>query len=108
MIVVTGRVHIDPEQRATFAAVATEMCRRSRDDAGCLGYRVYEDLEQPDHYVIVEEWADDEALQQHFAQPHTGAFMGQLPGLLAEAPDALFHTVALSRRLDPGVGLVEV
>jgi quinol monooxygenase YgiN len=72
MIVVTGRMHIAPESRERFAAIATEMCSRSREDAGCSGYRVYADLEQADRYVIVEEWADDDALQQHFTQPHTG------------------------------------
>ena len=107
MIVVTGRVQIPEEHRARFLAVATEMCRASRGDAGCVGYRVYEDAEQPGRFVFIEEWQDDEALQAHFRRPHTGTFMGELPGLLGEAPDALFHTVASTRRLDPERGLVE-
>ena len=73
MIVVTGRVRIAPENRERFAEVATEMCSRSREEDGCRGYRVYADLEQDDRYVFVEEWADDEALQSHFAEPHTAS-----------------------------------
>jgi quinol monooxygenase YgiN len=107
MILVTGRVQIPAEHRERFVEVAGEMCRRSREDEGCGGYRFYADLEQPDRYVIVEEWADDQALQRHFAQPHTSSFMSALPGLLGSPPDALFHTVSSSRRLDPaGGGLV--
>ncbi len=106
MIVVTGRVRIPPEQRAEFAAIATEMCAASRADDGCIGYRVYEDLEQPNRYVFVEEWRDDVALQSHFAQPQTARFMGALVPMLAEPADALFHTVASTRRLDPAHGLV--
>jgi quinol monooxygenase YgiN len=106
MIVVTARAHVAPENRERFVEVATEMCSRSREDRGCAGYRVYADLEQPDRYIIVEEWADDEALQEHFAQPHTTKFLGALAGLLAEPADALFHTVASSRRLDPARGLI--
>lgn len=106
MIVVTGRVQVPEEHRDRFREVATEMCRRSREEDGCLGYRVYGDLEQNERYVFVEEWADDGALQRHFGQPHTGAFMSALPGLLGGPADALFHTVASSRRLDPGRGLV--
>jgi quinol monooxygenase YgiN len=56
--------------------------------------------------VILEEWADDDALQKHFAQPHTGSFLKELGSLLGEPADALFHTVASSRRLDPQRGLV--
>lgn len=106
MIVVTGRVQVPAEARERFVEVATEMCRRSREEQGCSGYRVYADLEQPDHYVFIEEWSDDAALQRHFTQPHTGAFMANLGPLLAAPADALFHTTAVSRRLDPERGLV--
>jgi len=108
MIVVTGRVQIPAENRQRFLEIATEMCRCSREDEGCLGYRVYADLEQPERYIFIEEWADDEALHSHFRQPHTGTFMGALGGLLGEPADALFHTTAVTRRLDPARGLVPV
>ena len=108
MIVVTGRVHVPAQRRADFLAIATEMCAASRGDDGCAGYRVYQDLEQADRYVFVEEWRDEAALQSHFAQPHTARFMAALLPMLAEPADALFHTTAATRRLEPGVGLVEV
>jgi quinol monooxygenase YgiN len=108
MIVVTGRVQIPAEHRGRFIELATEMCARSREEDGCVGYRVYADLEQADRYVFVEEWSDDAALQRHFAQPHTSSFMSELPGLLGEPPDALFHSISSSRRLDPARGLVQV
>jgi quinol monooxygenase YgiN len=83
MIVVTGRVQIPEELREQFLAIATEMCSASRGDDGCIGYRFYADLEQPERYVFIEEWRDDEALQSHFMQPHTarsgaGAGRGRL------------------------------
>lgn len=106
VIVVTGRAHVPAEHRSRFVAVATAMCTHSREDEGCAGYRVYEDLEQPDRYVFVEEWADEDTLQRHFAQPHTSAFMRDLGGLLGGPADVVFHTTASSRRLDPQRGLV--
>lgn len=108
MIVVTGRAHVPAEHRERFIAVASEMCSRSREEDGCGDYRVYADLEQPDHYIFVEEWADDDALQRHFGQAHTGAFMSGLRGLLAAPADVVFHTTASARRLVPGRGLVDV
>jgi quinol monooxygenase YgiN len=108
VIVVTGRAHVPPQSRERFIEVATAMCASSREDEGCGGYRVYEDLEQPDHYVFVEEWADEDALQRHFAQPHTGSFMRDLGGLLSGPADVVFHTTASARRLDPQRGLVPV
>ncbi|HVP03903.1 MAG TPA: putative quinol monooxygenase [Solirubrobacteraceae bacterium] len=108
MIVVTARVHIPAASRERFLEVATTMCTRSRAEDGCIGYRVYEDLEQPERYVFVEEWASDDALARHFQQEHTAAFLSALGPLMGEAPDALFHEVAGTRRLDPQRGLVPV
>jgi quinol monooxygenase YgiN len=108
MIVVTARMRIASENRERFAEVATEMCSSSREDDGCIGYRVYADLEQDGCYVFVEEWADEAALQSHFTQPHTGAFLGALGLLLAEPADALFHEIDSTRKLDPRRGLVAV
>jgi quinol monooxygenase YgiN len=106
MIVVTGRVHVPPERREQFVALASGMCAASRSDDGCIGYRVYEDLEQPDRYVFIEEWRDDAALHAHFAAPHTGEFMAALVPMLDEPADALFHTIGATRRLDLARGLV--
>jgi quinol monooxygenase YgiN len=108
MIVVTGRVQIPVDRREEFVVIATTMCAASREDDGCVGYRVYEDLEQPNRFVFIEEWRDDAALQSHFSQAHTGNFMGALVPMLGEPADALFHTVAATRRLDPARGLVAV
>ena len=108
MIVVTGRVQIPDASRERFVELATTMCRRSREDDGCIGYRVYADLEQPERYVFIEEWESDDALQQHFARAHTQEFLRDLAGLLGESPDALFHAVDSTRRLDLAHGLVPV
>lgn len=108
MILVTGRVHVPAEHSDRFTEVATEMCSRSRREQGCIGYRVYSDLEQADRYVFVEEWADDVALQRHFGEPHTRAFLDDLGGMLNEPGDVLFHTTASTRRLEQGRGLVPV
>jgi quinol monooxygenase YgiN len=108
MILVTGRVRVTAEDRERFVALATEMCRRSRDEDGCGGYRVYADLEQADRYVFVEEWADEDALQRHFREQHTREFMRGLGSVLAGPADALFHTTVEARRLDPARGLIPV
>jgi len=108
MILVTGRVQVPAGHRERFVEVASAMCARSREEPGCAGYRVYADLEQPDRYVFVEEWADEDALQRHFAQAHTRAFLEDLLGLLGEPADAVFHTTASSRRLDPARGLIPI
>jgi quinol monooxygenase YgiN len=106
MIVVTARLQTTDDKRDDFVRVVQAMCEASRREPGCQGYRLYEDTEQPNRYLILEEWDDDAALQQHFTEAHTGEFMGKVFGLVVGESDAAFHTVASTRRLGPG-GLVD-
>jgi quinol monooxygenase YgiN len=108
MIVVTGRVQIPQEHRDRFVEVASQMCATSRAEEGCFGYRAYADLELANRYVFVEEWVDDAALQRHFGEAHTRAFLGDLGSMLGGPADVLFHTIASTRRLEAGRGLVAV
>ena len=99
MIVVVGRVRTAPEKKAELERVGQTVAAASREEEGCISYRLYEDTEASDEFVFVEEWADDEALQRHFATPHIAAFMQAIPGAIVAAPDVKFHTIASSRDL---------
>lgn len=99
MIVVTGRIQTTDEHRDELVSTALTMCQASRQDEGCLGYRFYDDTEQPNHFLFLEEWESDEALQAHFTQPHTATFMSAIDDLMSARPDVLFHTIATSRTL---------
>jgi len=96
MIVVVGRVVSDTDKRDELIGVAQAVAQASREEQGCLGYRFYEDTEQPNEFVFVEEWADQQALERHFATEHIAAFMAAVPATLAAPPAVKFHTVASS------------
>jgi quinol monooxygenase YgiN len=99
MIVVVGRVRTDDEKRESMIDVAQTVARASREEAGCINYRIYEDTEQPNEFVFVEEWADDAALQSHFATPHIAQFMGAITDTLVAPPEVNFHEISRSRSL---------
>jgi quinol monooxygenase YgiN len=94
MIVVVGRVRTDESKREQLIRVSQAVAAASREEPGCIAYRVYEDTETPNEFVFVEEWADDAALQQHFATDHIAEFMKAIPEALIGPPDVKFHTVA--------------
>ncbi len=99
MIVVVGRVTTDPSKRAQLIEVAQKVAAASREEAGCIDYRVFEDTEQPNRFVFVEEWQDEEALQQHFRTPHIAEFMGAITATITAPPDVRFHEIASTRDL---------
>ena len=51
-------------------------------------------MEDPLSFVAVEEWADREALDRHFAQPHLREFARGLVELVDAAPEVAIHEVA--------------
>jgi quinol monooxygenase YgiN len=99
MIVVVGRVRTDADRRAELIRLGQQVAQASRAEAGCLGYRLYEDTETENDFVFIEEWGSEEALREHFATAHIAAFMAAFPATLSAAPDVKFHAVAGTRDL---------
>ena len=99
MIVVVGRVITDPSKRAQLIEVAQKVAAASREEAGCIDYRVFEDTEQPNRFVFVEEWEGEEALQKHFRTSHIAEFMQAIQATITAPPDVKFHHVESTRDL---------
>ena len=93
MIVVVGRVQSDPEKRDALIRIGQAVAKASREEPGCITYRVYEDTERPNEFVFVEEWESSEALQRHFATSHIAEFMQTITATLVAPPDVRFHTI---------------
>ena len=94
MIVVVGRVQTDAERRDLLVRIGQAVADVSREETGCISYRLYEDTERPNEFVFVEEWESSEALQRHFATSHVREFMRAIPEAIVAPPDVKFHTIA--------------
>jgi quinol monooxygenase YgiN len=99
MIVVVGRVSTDAEKRGALIRAGQALAAASRAETGCISYRLYEDTENSNALVFIEEWETDEALQLHFKTAHIAAFMQAVPATLVALPEVRFHDVARSRDL---------
>jgi quinol monooxygenase YgiN len=94
VIVVIGRVRCSSENSDALIAAFEQMQDNSRREDGCLRYGFFAAVEDPLSFVAVEEWADREALDRHFAQPHLQEFTRRLLELISERPEVAIHEVA--------------
>lgn len=94
MVLVIGRVQCLAEQRAELVAQLEQMQDNSRREEGCLRYGFFAAVEDPLSFIAVEEWADREALDRHFAEPHLQEFTGRLLELISTTPEIAIHEVA--------------
>jgi quinol monooxygenase YgiN len=69
-----------------------------------MSYRLYQDTENENEFVFVEEWESDTALQEHFASSHVAEFMQAIQATLVAPPDVKFHTIASSMDLADVIG----
>lgn len=104
MIIVTGSVLTNAENRAAIEAEAVAHCRRSRAEPGCIAHNCHYDVEEPDRLVFVEKWADAAALRAHFAVPESGAFVRAISALSTETPGMEIY---LSEQTSPATLLAQ-
>ncbi len=54
------------------------MAAASNAEEGVLAYGFYADPQEPGVFRVFEEYADEAALNSHFATPHMAEFMGAM------------------------------
>src|SRR5580658_8325410 len=100
VIVVVARIKGNPEKRDELIGAGQKVAAASRQEAGCIGYRLYEDTESANDFVVVEEWEDQAALKRHFGTDHIAEFMQAIPATLVAPPDIQFHTIESTMTLE--------
>ena len=98
MIIITGSVMTDTDNRAEIERLCIEHSQRSRAEPGCIAHNIHADCENPARLVFLELWADGAAVRAHFAVPESGMFVKQLGTLSAELPTMQIYR---SEKLSP-------
>ena len=99
MILVTLRMIARPERRSDLLETIRGMLEPARVERGCLNYRLYEDVENRNAFVLVEEWVTQEYLESHI-RTYNQRRLIELMDLLSEQPELRFHTVSHTAGMD--------
>jgi quinol monooxygenase YgiN len=87
MLHVVATLPIKPEKTAEFEAMFAELARKVREnEKGCERYELCRSIEAPATFVVVERYADAEALGSHSKTPYFLEFMGKVGDFVAGAP----------------------
>lgn len=70
MIYVIATLTAKPGALEALRAPAAACIAETRKEKGCLGYELFESLEDPTKLVFVEMWETREDLTAHSKQPH--------------------------------------
>lgn len=80
------KIRLKPGTEEKFNAEAGKAVKETVREPGCEMYALFQDLEQPDTFVLLEKWKSIAALKTHLAQPYTVSLLKTLGELKVE-PD---------------------
>lgn len=85
MITVIARYQTQPGRGNEVASILSRHIPPSRAEPGCLAFVVNRSVDDPDHFVLYEQYADEPAFQAHRATPHFRDYIeGRVIPLLLE------------------------
>jgi quinol monooxygenase YgiN len=69
MIMMNGRFTILEDKRAEFLQLAQAMVEHATSYEGCLAFEFLEDVFQPNSFMLFEQWADQEFMDDYLNTP---------------------------------------
>ncbi len=93
MIFITAKFRVRPESADRWPEIVAEFTRATRAEPGCLWFDWSRSLDDPNEYVLVEAFRDDEAGAAHVQSEHFRQAQRDLPPHLAETPRIINTTI---------------
>jgi quinol monooxygenase YgiN len=90
---------VQPGRRSALLETLCGMLEPARVERGCLGYHLYEDTENRNTFVLMEEWATQEDLERHISRDSQRKLLS-LMDLLSEEPVVRYNTVSQIMGMD--------
>jgi quinol monooxygenase YgiN len=96
MIVIAAKFQVKPESAEAWANISAKFTAATRAELGCLWFDWSRSLDDPNEYVLLEAFLDDEAASAHVRSAHFRAARAELPPHLAATPQ-IINTTAPGR-----------
>jgi quinol monooxygenase YgiN len=93
MIVVTSRMIVRPEAQEEFLKTLRGMLEPTRVEPGCTNYSFYQDIENKNAFILVEEWETKADLDSHIHKESYRKLLA-LMDLLSGPPEIKINTVS--------------
>ena len=93
MIFITAKFKIKPEYADQWPQISAEFTEATRSEPGCLWFDWSRSVDDPEEYVLVEAFRDDDAGGAHVRSKHFATATSELPAYLQRTPDIVNVTV---------------
>jgi quinol monooxygenase YgiN len=91
MIVALADVFAQIPHRKAVQEVMLETEVRVREDPGCVSFVFAEVLAEPGHFLLVQRWRDQAALDEHYRSAAFAYYQAGIQGLLVRDSEVQVH-----------------
>ena len=99
MILATIRMAIPPQKRVEALKIIRLIAERCSDDTGCLGFHLYEDLQEKNVIMLEEVWKAQEDLDLHLSSDEYRNLLMVLE-MAVKQPEIRFDTISSSTGIE--------
>lgn len=78
---VVSHVTAAPHEIGSLLELLLQVGGATRQEAGCVSYEVFENVQDPTDITVISEFTDQRAYEEHFGQPYMIDMLGELPSL---------------------------
>jgi quinol monooxygenase YgiN len=96
MIHIVARNSVKKSQVETFKVLTKELILKSKEEAGCIAYDLYEDMNNPTVLTFIEIWANEEAIERHNKSEHFKKIVPKLAKLVENKDVRLYKKVPIN------------
>ena len=96
MLIALGDIHVQVAHREVVRQIMRDTQTRVTRSAGCLSYVFAETLEEPGHFVLLQQWSDRAALEEHYRSEAFASYQARIAEHLVRSSDLRLHEVQSS------------
>ena len=101
MIFTLIKIKVRPEKRKELTQTLNSIVEQVRKENGCLHSGFYQDLENEEDFLVVEEWATQKDSDDHLRSDIFTVILGA-GSLMHGPPKVIIHTVNRSTKFETG------
>jgi quinol monooxygenase YgiN len=98
VIIALGDIYAQIESREEVRDLMRATQTRTRDQPGCLSYEFAEALGDAGHFLVVQRWRDQAAVDEHYRSQEFTAYQQRIRDYLVRSSDLTLYAVAESVR----------
>ncbi|KKI56115.1 hypothetical protein UF70_1677 [Staphylococcus pasteuri] len=85
-MIINAKIKILEEKRDEYLKLMESLVEETRKEDGVLYYSHFEDVQERNTFVVVENYIDEAAINSHMESPHFQNFNNKVKEYVAEEP----------------------